>query len=336
MTTSRFALLTALLGVTLTSLASVQSQSKGPSKASPPALRATASYPAPAGDPLAGKRTNVLASCSWNSPGQDPFMGDVVAAVDRYRDIPSSIRERLKSRMAQRQYDDFVTIRRESIDGKHSYAPGIRDMHFGNNRLCLAVNRGKWPDSMTERGLVYCESGHCLIVPTVCRNVSRITRHEIPAVATLMTPPAELEFEPPAAGPAPESFEAQAAMPELILASAPPAAAPPPVIPPPPGGGEGGGSGFGSGFGAGFGFGGGFGGGGGGGGSSSSSFSSSSVSVTVSVTATATAIAGASSIVVSEIDGITTPIPEPAEWMQMLLGLFAVGYVVARRRRRNA
>ena len=330
MTASRLALLAALLGVTLTTLASVQSPGKGPSKASPLAARPLASYPAPAGDPLAGKRTNVLATCSWNSPGQDPFMGDVVAAVDRYRDIPTSIRESLKTRMAKRQYDDFVTIRRESIDGKHSYAPAIRDMHFGNNRLCQSVNRAKWPDSMTERGLVYCESGHCLIVPTVCRNVSRITRHEVPVVATLVTPPAELEFEPPAAGPAAESFEALAAMPALLLASAPPAAGPPVVIPAPPGGG----SGFGAGAGSGFGFGGGFGGGGGGGGGSS--FSSSSVSVSVWVTATATATAGASSIVVvgGEIDTITTPIPEPAEWMQMLLGLFAVGYVVARRRRR--
>jgi len=29
---------------------------------------------------------------------------------------------------------------------------------------------------MQERGLVYCDSGQCILVPTVCRNVSRITR----------------------------------------------------------------------------------------------------------------------------------------------------------------
>ena len=32
---------------------------------------------------------------------------------------------------------------------------------------------------MQERGLVYCDSGNCILVPTVCRNVSRITRAEV-------------------------------------------------------------------------------------------------------------------------------------------------------------
>ena len=32
---------------------------------------------------------------------------------------------------------------------------------------------------MQERGLVYCESGQCILVPTVCRNVSRIARSAV-------------------------------------------------------------------------------------------------------------------------------------------------------------
>lgn len=109
-------------------------------------------------------------------------MGDVVAAVDRYRDIPAPVRATLKARMAARQYDEIVSIRRDRIEGRARYDAAIRDMHFGTGQICGTVTRARWTDSAQERGLVYCESGHCLLVPTVCRNVSRITRQG-PAVA---------------------------------------------------------------------------------------------------------------------------------------------------------
>lgn len=109
-------------------------------------------------------------------------MGDVVAAVDRYRDIPAPVRATLKARMAARQYDEIVSIRRDRIEGRARYDAAIRDMHFGTGQLCGTVTRARWTEAAQERGLVYCESGHCLLVPTVCRNVSRITRQG-PAVA---------------------------------------------------------------------------------------------------------------------------------------------------------
>lgn len=123
-----------------------------------------------------------LPTCSWNRPGHNPFMGDVVAAVDRYPDIPAPVRARLKERMANRSYDEIVSIRRDAIVGKARYSPEIRDMHFGTGQVCGTVNRVQWQSDAQERGLVYCEAGHCILVPTVCRNVSRITR-EGPAVA---------------------------------------------------------------------------------------------------------------------------------------------------------
>jgi hypothetical protein len=103
-------------------------------------------------------------------------MGNVVAAVDRYKDIPAATRTKLKARMAARQYDEIATIRRDSIEGLARYAPDIRDMHFGQGQVCSTVTRARWTQQMQERGLVYCEDGHCILVPTVCRNVSRITR----------------------------------------------------------------------------------------------------------------------------------------------------------------
>jgi len=123
-----------------------------------------------------------LPACSWDRPGHNPFTGDVVAAVDHYPDIPAPTRAKLKSRMASRSYDEIVSIRRDAIVGQGRYQPDIRGMHFGNGQVCGTVSRAKWQTGAEERGLVYCEDGHCILVPTVCRNVSRITR-ESPAVA---------------------------------------------------------------------------------------------------------------------------------------------------------
>jgi hypothetical protein len=116
------------------------------------------------------------AHCSWDSPGVNPFMGNVPAAVDRYTDIPADVRERLKSRMNKRDFDEMATIRRDSITGKNRYSAEIRDMHFGQGTVCRTVSRTKWAPEAVERGLVYCEAEHCIIVPTVCRNVSRVKR----------------------------------------------------------------------------------------------------------------------------------------------------------------
>jgi len=136
-----------------------------------------------------------LPACSWDRPGHNPFMGDVVAAVDRYPDIPAATRARLKARMAARQYDEIATIRRDGIEGRARYAPEIRDMHFGQGQVCGTVTRARWTPQMQERGLVYCEDGQCILVPTVCRNVSRIQRLA-PASTAAPTSPGQ----PPAGG----------------------------------------------------------------------------------------------------------------------------------------
>lgn len=173
------------------------------------------------------KAPTAIASCSWDNPGHSPFMGDVVAAVDRYQDIPPEVRGRLKQRMQARQYDEFVTIRRDSIEGANAYDPRISEMHFGDGRVCRDIDRSRWTPQMTERGLVYCESGHCVLVPTVCRNVSRISRTtSAPPVVVAEGPPAgeePLVFEPPGAGGG-ESFN--------DMVDQPPPGSPPPTPPP--------------------------------------------------------------------------------------------------------
>ena len=117
----------------------------------------------------------VTASCSWDAPrGMHP-VSDPAAVVDNYTDIPRATRAKLKERIAARKYDEVATIRRDTVQGEYAYA-GLRDMHFGDGKMCREVRRDRWTAADVERGLVYCEDGHCLIVPTVCRNTSRITR----------------------------------------------------------------------------------------------------------------------------------------------------------------
>jgi len=184
----------------------------------------------PSGD--AGLRSALLPSCSWDRPGHDPFMGDVVAAVDHFSDIAPEVRARLKARVARRDYDDMVSIRRDSITGRARYGSTIHDMHFGDGRVCHGVTRASWSPTMQERGLVYCDSGQCILVPTVCRNISRITRAEVspehaeapddPEAAGLPALPDGMGDGPLAMDTAP-SFEPRAARPESIsgIAAAP-------------------------------------------------------------------------------------------------------------------
>jgi hypothetical protein len=114
-------------------------------------------------------------SCSWDNPGANRFQGDVPSAVQHYTDIPADIRDKLQKRMQKRQYDEVVDITRDGIQGRTEYQD-LRDMHFGANKICSTVSRAKWSDIAKERGMVYCEGETCIIVPTVCGNVSRLTR----------------------------------------------------------------------------------------------------------------------------------------------------------------
>jgi hypothetical protein len=142
--------------------------------------------------------------------------------------------------MKARSYDDIAVIERDAIkgQGKAEYAPQIRDMHFGPDAVCRTVTRAKWTAKTQERGLVYCEDGQCILVPTVCRNVSRITRLENKPAAVAPSQASNvasatregedatpLEFEAPGAGPmaaaSPDSFAQQSGVPALGSSTAP-------------------------------------------------------------------------------------------------------------------
>lgn len=124
--------------------------------------------------PISTAAAVIVAACSWNNPGANPYTGHVPNVVYSYADIPRAVQDKLYDRMSRRDYDDIVEITGTSIVGAFGYE-NLRQMHFGNNKRCEAVDRAKW-DGRLERGLVYCEGQYCLLVPTICRNVSRVDK----------------------------------------------------------------------------------------------------------------------------------------------------------------
>ena len=131
----------------------------------------------------------VQPSCSWDRPGANPYTGKTDAAIDRYTDIPERTRVKLKHRITYGNPDETVNITRDAITGKYVYDAEIRDMHFGAASVCHTVTRSKWTASRSEPGAVYCVDQHCILVPKICGNVSRIVRPR-PAVAQVPPPPA--------------------------------------------------------------------------------------------------------------------------------------------------
>jgi hypothetical protein len=110
--------------------------------------------------------------CSWEHPGANKYRGLPVNALkDYYMDY--QVRAALQVKMNQHLYDDVVEIRRDGVVGYKN----LRDMHYGKDGYCPgAVDTSRWDALHVERGLVYCVADTCVIVPTVCNNVSLIDK----------------------------------------------------------------------------------------------------------------------------------------------------------------
>jgi len=129
--------------------------------------------------------------CVWNDRGTHRVTVPVSTLVDHYIDIPKATRDKLKQRIDRFQYDEMATIGKQGVGSDLWRYSGMTYMHFGTGkRVCGQVKTDHWVDGDIERGMVFCQDGHCLIVPTVCSNLARVERLEFLG-GKKDTPPAE-------------------------------------------------------------------------------------------------------------------------------------------------
>lgn len=136
----------------------------------------------------------ILDTCSWDQPGINPFRGDISSAVASYTDISKPNRVKLIQKIAAHDYDEVVSITKNSI-GEDRYTD-LRNMHFGKGVLCKHPSRNKWTNTAQERGIVYCVEDNCIIVPTVCGNVSQISRKYVSNIGSGIYVPIKLAPTP--------------------------------------------------------------------------------------------------------------------------------------------
>ena len=262
--------------------------------------------------------TAVASGCSWAHPGANPYRGEPPSALADFA-MSEETRRKLRDLMKAHRYTDVVTITRDGIVGQHGYVD-LREMHSGHGQVCHGdVDRSAWTPTHEERGLVYCVGETCVIVPTICNNVSLVTRK--PEDAPLLGAADEPIDINPAAGPPP-------AVPDVVVAQGPDsvpldfiAPATPTTTPDaPPGGGGGGAGGFpGSPIGGG--------GGGGGGGGFPTSPGGGGGSPCCDTGPTGPGGPGVPPVVTP-----TSPVPEAPAWALLLTGMA----LIATRRWRRA
>lgn len=147
----------------------------------------------------------VGSGCSWAHPGANPYRGAPPAVLDDFA-MSDGTRRQLRALMTARRYTDVVTITRDRITGQHIYSD-LRQMHSGHGQVCHGnVDRSDWSATHEERGLVYCVGETCVVVPTICNNVSLLTRR--PDEDPLQSGADEPIDISPAAGPTPPSSDA--------------------------------------------------------------------------------------------------------------------------------
>jgi hypothetical protein len=168
--------------------------------------------------------------CAWTHPGANPYRGDPADALADFP-LPEAARRRLAQRMRAHRFTDVATITRSAITGREAY-DDLRGMHSGGGVVCRgAVDRSGWADDHVERGLVYCDDEDaCVIVPTVCNNVSLVTRRRPPVpddrsaidiapAAGVASPPGAADVPGPDAGPATPGGSPDAAPPDCCTAA---------------------------------------------------------------------------------------------------------------------
>jgi hypothetical protein len=145
-----------------------------------------------------------MLTCDWDHPGVDRYTGTTEAAIHAYAEIPRATQDELIAKFERREFDDFVTIDRDSIRSSGGdYDPVIRRMHFGAtpDHLCDTVDRSNWSPEHVETAIVVYADGWYVAAPTVCGNwfiLGAMIRQQARPEATPPAPPdTPVDLTPP-------------------------------------------------------------------------------------------------------------------------------------------
>lgn len=120
-----------------------------------------------------------LDNCDWTNPGLDSFRNGGGNLGDAIYRLPIDIEDKRKltTLVEKKDYVEMATITQKGIEGFYYKYDNLRYMAFGRNKICRNVKMN-WEPARVERGLVYCTPKVCVIIPTVCNNISLIDRHQ--------------------------------------------------------------------------------------------------------------------------------------------------------------
>lgn len=110
----------------------------------------------------------------WSEPGYNKYTGPLNKAINSYQDIPGDVREKLIAAAEKREFSEIVVIDKTGIRGQKWEYINLRQMFFGSGIRAEKVERLYWEPGREERGFVYTVGGYSILVPFICRNVSRV------------------------------------------------------------------------------------------------------------------------------------------------------------------
>ncbi|MCV2369242.1 MHFG family PEP-CTERM protein [Roseateles oligotrophus] len=160
---------------------------------------------------LAAGMAATTGTCDWHPSSQAAFEGPLAPLVERFQDIPIELRERLKRRIEEHQFDEVVAIQRDAIIGKQHYGDLISGLQAGVGSSCSQPSREQWSESTRELALSYCEGGYCVLITINGHHFARMSRSGLANDATALAanrsdaldPSQAIDLEPTAAAPAP-------------------------------------------------------------------------------------------------------------------------------------
>lgn len=132
-----------------------------------------------------------LTACNWDNPGHDPYTNTVSAALSQFS-IPAAHKNVIEAQIKAGANTGMVFITKDGLVSPDRNLSTFMMMTFGKNKMCYGVERTRWADSHYEPAKLYCSGDYCVMIPTVCGNITQVfprqtigepadERHPVPA-----------------------------------------------------------------------------------------------------------------------------------------------------------